>query len=86
MIEESREGEREFLFGAKDERRLEEIIRILEEARARISWSAEKIEYDYMRNTEINYNYSCVSIDEPTGCGIIFNKDLYGDWKIYRFY
>jgi len=86
MAEDSQTSEREFLNGAKEEGRWKEIIEISEEARNRISWSAKKIEDSFVGTTEVNYNYSCVSIDKPTGCGIIFNKDLYGDWKIYRFY
>lgn len=86
MIDGARQGEGEFLKKSQEEGDLQRIIGVLEEAKARISWSAKKIEDGSTGNTEVDYNYSCISIDKPTGCGIIFNKDLYGDWKIYRFY
>ena len=81
---EVKESDRRYLYDLKEEGKLEELIKFLEQVKARVSWNSENIEKDRPANkTEVYYKFSCI-YDESDTCGIGFIKSLYGDWELTR--
>ena len=76
------EQDRDYLNNIKEEGKLEELIKFLEQVKARVSWNSENIEKNRPSSqTEVYYKFSCI-YDESDTCGIGFIKSFYGDWEL----
>lgn len=77
----ARESDREYLYSIKEEGKLDERAKDLEELRTKLIGDIGKIKKGSAGELEARYKYIC-RFPENEPCYLFFVKDYWGDWKL----